>query len=84
MMTNPTEDGAQYKLTAYASQGHLYGFLYPATAQGRLDLLRQLGRMAADPHLTFTWFDAAILSQRIRQEATVDASKKTPRKTTKH
>jgi len=30
-------------------------------------LLRTLGRFAADPELSFTWYDAAILSQKVRR-----------------
>jgi len=33
----------------------------------RTELLRLLGRYAADPSLSFTWYDAAILSQKIRE-----------------
>jgi hypothetical protein len=33
----------------------------------RTELLRMLGRYAADPALSFTWYDAAILSQKIRE-----------------
>lgn len=33
----------------------------------RTELLRMLGRYAADPSLSFTWYDAAILSQKIRE-----------------
>jgi hypothetical protein len=33
----------------------------------RTELLRLLGRYAADPKLSFNWFDAAILSQKIRE-----------------
>jgi hypothetical protein len=29
-------------------------------------LLEQLGSHAADPELSFTWYDAAVLSQRVR------------------
>jgi hypothetical protein len=32
----------------------------------RTDALRMLGRFAADPELSFSWYDAAILSQKIR------------------
>jgi hypothetical protein len=32
----------------------------------RTETLRMLGRYAADPELSLTWYDAAILSQRIR------------------
>jgi hypothetical protein len=33
----------------------------------RTELLRLLGRYAADPELAFNWYDAAILSQKIRE-----------------
>jgi hypothetical protein len=33
----------------------------------RTELLRLLGRYAADPELAFNWLDAAILSQKIRE-----------------
>jgi hypothetical protein len=33
----------------------------------RTQLLRLLGRFAADPELSLTWYDAAILSQKIRE-----------------
>jgi hypothetical protein len=31
------------------------------------DALRTLGRFASNPDLSFTWYDAAVLSQRLRQ-----------------
>lgn len=31
------------------------------------EALRTLGRWAANPELSFTWYDAAVLSQRINQ-----------------
>ncbi len=34
----------------------------------RASVLRVLGRYASDPDLSFTWYDAAVLSQKIRQE----------------
>lgn len=30
------------------------------------EMLKVLGRHAADPELDFTWYDAAVLSQRVR------------------
>ena len=33
----------------------------------RTELLRLLGSYAADPALSFTWYDAAVLSQKIRE-----------------
>jgi hypothetical protein len=31
-------------------------------------VMTTLGRFAADPELSFTWYDAAVCSQRVRQE----------------
>ena len=33
----------------------------------RTETLRQIGRYAANPDLSFTWYDAAVMSQKIRQ-----------------
>jgi hypothetical protein len=42
----------------------------------RSEALRTLGRFASNPELSFSWYDAAVLSQKIRrtskQEATSD------------
>jgi len=35
----------------------------------RAAALRVLGRYASNPELSFTWYDAAVLSQKIRQES---------------
>ena len=42
-----------------------YIFLY--NDAHRADTLRTLGRYASNPELSFTWYDAAVLSQRIRE-----------------
>jgi hypothetical protein len=44
-----------------------YVFLYDDAS--RAEALRVLGRFASNPELSFSWYDAAVLSQRIRQEA---------------
>lgn len=44
-----------------------YVFLYDD--DHRAETLRTLGRYASDPDLSFTWYDAAVLSQRLRQES---------------
>jgi hypothetical protein len=44
-----------------------YVFLYDDSS--RAETLRTLGRYASNPELSFTWYDAAVLSQRIRQES---------------
>ena len=43
-----------------------YIFLYDDSS--RAETLRMLGRYASNPQLSFTWYDAAVLSQKIRQE----------------
>ena len=43
-----------------------YVFLYDDSS--RAETLRVLGRFASNPDLSFTWYDAAVLSQKIRQE----------------
>ena len=35
----------------------------------RVEALRTLGRFASNPEFSFTWYDAAVLSQKMRQEA---------------
>ena len=42
-----------------------YIFLYDDSQ--RAEALRVLGRFASNPELSFSWYDAAVLSQKIRQ-----------------
>lgn len=44
-----------------------YVFMY--NENNRAETLRLLGRYASNPELSFTWYDAAVLSQKIRQES---------------
>ena len=41
-----------------------YVFLYEDSQ--RATALRTLGRFASDPELSFSWYDAAVLSQKLR------------------
>lgn len=41
-----------------------YVFLYDDTSME--DVLKVLGRYAEDPALSFTWYDAAVLGQKMR------------------
>ena len=47
--------------------GQRYLFLYDDGDESYNLLLRSLGEMAADPTLTFTFYDAAVLTSRARQ-----------------
>lgn len=51
-----------------------YVFLY--SDENRAECLRVLGRFASDPELTFTWYDCAVLSQKIRHVAEEQAAKR--------
>ena len=52
---------------ALVKGGERYVFLYDDDS--RAETLRVLGRYASNPDLSFTWYDAAVLSQKIRQES---------------
>ena len=47
-------------------KGHeRYNFLYDDSQ--RAETLRMLGRYASRPDLSFSWYDAAVLSKKVRQ-----------------
>jgi hypothetical protein len=50
---------------ALVKDSERYVFLYDDESPGAL--LQTLGRYASDPELSFTWYDAAILSQKVRR-----------------
>ena len=50
---------------AIVKESEKYIFLYDDFSS--IECLRELGKYASDPELSFTWYDAAILSQRIRK-----------------
>ncbi len=43
-----------------------YVFLY--TAENREEICESFGRYASDPELSFTWYDAAVLTQKTLRE----------------
>jgi len=53
-----------------------YIFLYDD--DHRSEALRTLGRFASNPELSFSWYDAAVLSQRVRQSAQEAAEAEAP------
>ena len=60
-----TED-KDIKVIALIKGLEQYVFIY--SESNRSEILRLLGRYASNPELSFTWYDAAVLSQKIRQE----------------
>jgi hypothetical protein len=54
---------------ALVKGGERYIFLYDDAS--RAETLKVLGRYASNPDLSFTWYDAAVLSQKVRQSTPV-------------
>ncbi len=52
---------------ALIRDGHRYIFLYDDKSVS--EVLSRLSASARDPELEFTWYDAAMLSQRVRRMA---------------
>ena len=55
------------KVIALVKGEEQYIFLY--NENNRAETLRLLGRYASNPELSFSWYDAAVLSQKIRQDS---------------
>ena len=49
-------------------------YVFRFTATSRQHVLRVLGRFAANPELSFNWYDAAVLSTRLRRDARQSSS----------
>ncbi len=56
--------GQEVNVLALVKGSERYIFLFDDA--NRTSTLRMLGRYAADPELSLTWYDAAVLSQKIR------------------
>ncbi len=57
----------EYNVLALIKGNERYVFVYDDEAHEPLiDALRD---NAADPHLSFTWFDAAVLTEKAREQA---------------
>jgi len=59
-------DNDDINVLALVKGNERYVFLYDD--KSIVETLRGLGRFASNPELSFTWYDAAVLSQKIRQE----------------
>ena len=44
-----------------------YVFLFDY--ESRTETLKMMGRYAANPELSFSWYDAAVLAQKVRQQS---------------
>ena len=57
----------EIKSAALKKTNEQYIFIY--NENSRAETLRILGKFASNPELNFTWFDAAVLAQKIRIES---------------
>lgn len=57
------------KTNAAGNVRESYVFVFDDTQQSHADAMRTFGRYASTPDLTFTWYDAAVMSQRLRAMA---------------
>ncbi len=57
--------GQEINVLALVKGEEKYIFLFDDSR--RTETLRMLGRFAADPDLSFSWYDAAVLGQKVRQ-----------------
>ena len=59
--------GNDINVLAFVKGEERYLFLYKDDT--RSETLKTLGRFASNPELSFSWYDAAVLSQRVRSES---------------
>ncbi len=69
-MSNRISGDDGLNILALAKGTERYVFLYDHAS--RAETLRILGRYASNPELSFTWYDAAMLSQKIEAKGGVD------------
>jgi len=64
-MANRLAAGNDVNVVALVKGKERYVFLYHDGQ--RANLLRTFGRFASNAELSFTWYDAAVLSKRVRE-----------------
>lgn len=67
--------GDGVNVLALVKNGERFVFLYDDESGPKL--LQTFGKYAADPELEFSWYDAAVMSQRVRalqRERTVEST----------
>tara|TARA_R110002095_G_scaffold1297_2_gene6767 strand:+ start:20636 stop:20866 length:231 start_codon:yes stop_codon:yes gene_type:complete len=72
----------QMNVVALVKDSERYVFLYDDESSSQM--LQTLGQYAADKDLSFTWYDAAVMSQKVRKlrrEAELEEQSKRLRKT---
>ncbi len=68
---------AEFNVLALVKGDERYIYVYDDDSHE--ELLDALRNQAADPQLTFTWFDAAILTEKSREQTAAAVSESNPR-----
>lgn len=55
-------------ISILALEAHSEGYAFLYDDESRAELKQLLGRFASSHDLSFTWYDAAVLAQKVRQE----------------
>lgn len=63
-MEDPANGKTDVNVLALVKGEERYVFLFDD--HHKAEVLRVLGRFASNPELSFTWYDAAVLSQKVR------------------
>jgi len=58
-------DGDETQIAALVKGNERYVFLFVVSR--RSELLHTLGRFASNPELSFSWYDAAVISRKVRE-----------------
>lgn len=53
-------------------------FVFVYDDESRAELIDALRDQAADPHLTLSWFDAAVLTEKAREQAQANSTQANP------
>ena len=53
-------------------------FVFVYDDESRAELIDALRDQAADPHLTLSWFDAAVLTEKAREQAQANSTSENP------
>lgn len=61
-----TGDDQYVNILTLVKNEHRFIFIYDDA--NRNETLRQIGRFASDPQLQFSWYDAALLSKKMKQQ----------------
>jgi len=69
---------ADVRVACIAKGAERYVYLWLDDEPGRQAIVRVLGRHAADPELSFTWYDAARLCKSVREHPRHDVGEHEP------